>query len=49
MFSGSTPVKQEEEEKEEEEEEEAEEDGKMGIFYNLMKLNAISLNNCWGI
>ena len=43
-------MKQEEKEKEEEEEaKEAKEDGKMSIFYNLMKLNAISLNNCWGI
>ena len=39
------PVKQEEEEEEEEE-------GEMGIFHNLwkiMKLNAIPLNNSWGI
>ena len=32
--------------------EEEEEDGEMGIFHNplkIMKLNAIPLNNLWGI
>ena len=37
---------------EEEEEEEEGEDGEMDIIHNqwkIMKLNAIPLNNCWGI
>ena len=54
---GSTPVKEEEEEGKGEGEGGGgggggEEDVEMGIFHNLwkiMKLNAIPLNNYWGI
>ena len=33
----------------EQQEENQQEDGEIGIFHNLIKLNAIPLNNLWGI